>query len=84
MNTTLHWQLQVHPRTFKPLPIKGILQMKTTDDLTHQQACDLLKEIVGVMDECIKTIVQDSDTATERDLQAFDKIEDILIKAKPV
>jgi hypothetical protein len=74
---------QVHPRTFKPLPLKG-KTMKTTDDLTHQAACDLLKEIVGVMNECFDTTVNGSDAATERDLRAFDQIEDILIKAQLV
>ena len=58
--------------------------MITTNDLTHIAACSLLKQIVDVMDECMATQVEGSDAATERDLQAFDKIEDILIKAKLV
>jgi hypothetical protein len=58
--------------------------MKTTNDLTHIAACSILKEIVGVMNECFDTTVNGSDAATERDLRAFDQIEDILIKAQLV
>jgi hypothetical protein len=46
--------------------------MITTDDLTHTKACSILKEIVEVMDR------------SERDLEAFDDIENILIKAELV